>query len=245
MRKIIEPIVWLAGILTLWEIACQMKWVPGYVAPPPSAVFHRLLTFTALLPHLYVTLYEVLLGLSLASVVGIGLAVVMAHSEHLQTLFYPLVVFSHMVPQSALAPFYVILFGFGPFPKILVTFFITFFPMLMNTMSGLTITEPELLDLVRSLRATKLQILTKIRLPRSLPFIFSGLKIAGPGSVIGAIVAEFIIGDMGLGYLVQISVHLVDTTLLFSVITCMAVVGIILFEVPFIAEKILLPWYKR
>jgi len=189
--------------------------------------------------------YEVVTGFFVATVVGIVLAILISQFAFFERGLYPLLSFFQSVPKSALAPIFVVWFGFGYLPRIIVAFLVVFFPILVNTLTGLSITKPQLLDLVSSMRATKLQILTKIRLPNSLPFIFSALKIAAPSSVIGAVVAEFMSGNSGLGHLVLKANFMVDMRLLFASVFGMAVIGTAMFLAVVIAENRLLPWYKR
>jgi NitT/TauT family transport system permease protein len=242
--KYLDPIVGVSAALIVWELISRFL-VPNYLLPAPSRIFFRMLTFSAMWLHTSITLNEVLLGFATGIIGGILLAIPIAHSKHLQRGLYPLLTFSQSIPKSALAPLFIVWFGLGLLPKVAIAFLITFFPILVNSLNGLVVTETELLDLMRSLHASKLQILVKIRLPRSLPFIFSGLEIAAPLSVIGAVIAEFIAGDRGLGYLVMLATYLRDTPLLFASIVTMAIIGLVMFWAVVIAERFLLPWYKK
>lgn len=244
-KEYFEPAIWIAGLLAIWELISRSGIVSAFLMPPPSVIITEMLTTKAVWIHFDTTLYEVLIGFSSAAVIGIALATIIATSKHLERGMYPIIVFFQSVPKSALCPLFIAWFGFGFLPKAMVAFLITFFPILINTITGLTIIEPEMLDMMSSLRASKWQVFRKIRLPKSLPYMFSGFKISAPLSVIGAIVAEFIAGDAGLGYLVQVAVYQVNMPLLFSSLAGMAIMGVALFAIATISEKFLLPWYKR
>jgi NitT/TauT family transport system permease protein len=234
----------VAAAIIVWEFVSRL-WVPAYLLPPPSQIFSRMFTYASMWYHFQATLIEVLEGFAAGIIGGVALAIPVAHSKHLQRGLYPLLTFSQSIPKSALAPLFIVWFGYGFLPKVAIAFLITFFPILVNSLNGLVLTEVELLDLMRSLRASKLQILVKIRLPRSLPFLFSGLEIAAPLSVIGAVISEYIVGDRGLGYLVMVSVYLADTPLLFASMILMAAIGLGMLWAVMVAEKFLLPWYKK
>ena len=185
------------------------------------------------------------MGFLMGAIIGITFASLISHSKHLERGFYPIIVFFQAIPKSALCPLFIVWFGYGFAPKAMVTFLITFFPILTNTYTGLTIIEPEMSDMMNSLKASKWQIYRKIRLPKSMPYIFTAFKISAPLSVVAAVVAEFIAGESGLGYLVQLSVYHMDMALLFSCLILMAAIGIGMFSVVSISERLALPWYKK
>jgi NitT/TauT family transport system permease protein len=195
-----------------------------------------------LLIHSLVTLREVFMGFAMAVVVGVILAILIAHSRFLAESLYPLLVISQEVPQVAIAPILVIWFGHGDLPKVLVAFLISFFPMVVNTAAGLLQVNEDLIYLIRGLKASRLQILTMIRLPNALPYIFTGMRISITLSVIGAVVGEFVGGSEGLGYLVFTGTGTLDTKLTFAAITILAILGIVLFWIVGVVERIALPW---
>ena len=159
--SIIESTVWLIGIIALWQAITQVFQIPDHLLPAPSAIVQRILTYTDLPHHILSTFYGVLLGFSVAAVVGITLATMIAHSERLARGLYPLLSMSDAIPKAALAPVFVIWIGFGALPRLAITFLTAFFPIIVNTISGLTITEPEMLDMMSSLRASKWQVYKK------------------------------------------------------------------------------------
>jgi len=242
---IIESAIWAIGIILVWQLFTQAFQIPSHLLPSPSAIIQRTITFADLPRHVLATLYGVLEGFSVAAIVGITLATLIAHSQRLARGLYPLLSMSDAIPKAALAPLFVIWIGFGALPRLLITFLTAFFPIVVNTLSGLTIIEPEMLDMMSSLKATKWQVFRKIRLPTSMPYIFTAFKISAPLSVIGAVNAEFFSGNEGLGYLVLESNWRVDIPLLFSALVCMAAIGLGLFAVVLVTERLLLPWYKK
>lgn len=244
-RKFIEPLFWMILLVLSWELAVVAFSIPRQLIPSPSATLQKLFSTEEIWLHFSITLWEALVGFVGSSLLGMALAIPIAHSSRLKSGFYPIIVAFNAVPKVALAPIFVIWFGLGFLPKALICFLIGFFTLLVNGIKGLTITELELLDLMRSLKANTWQIFVKIRLPRSLPFIFSALKIIATSSVIGAVSAEVMSGDEGLGYLILYANWRMDNTLLFADIICMASMGLFLFSLVGIAEKLLLPWYKR
>jgi NitT/TauT family transport system permease protein len=192
--------------------------------------------------HSLITLYETGLGFILGIVIGVSLAILIVYSPFLQTAIYPLLVVAQVVPKLALAPLVLIWFGYGILSKVVIAFLISFFPIIVNTASGLREVEPEMIDLVTSLNATKWQVFKKIRLPNSLPHLFSGLKISITFAVIGAIVGEFVGGDSGVGYLIIIATHELKTAMLFAAIIISSIIGILAYGVIVLLEKILIPW---
>ena len=195
-----------------------------------------------LISNTLITLNEILLGFAMAIVLGILLGIAIAYSKLLSRMIYPILVFTQAVPKVAIAPVFLIWFGYGIMPKILLTFLIAFFPIVVETAAGLMMIEPELIDLARSLKASGTQIFVKIRFPNALPHLFSGLKIAAPLAVVGAIVAEFVGTNDGLGYIILLAEAHVDTALVLAAALILAVLGIALFAAVIIIGRIVMPW---
>lgn len=238
------PMLALATLIGLWELAVVVFDVKEYVLPPPSAVASEIVAqFSTLMADTWVTLTEILLGLALTIVVAMPLAVAIVYSSFLRNVFYPLLVASQAIPRVAIAPLMVLWFGFGILPKVLIAFSIAFFPLVVNTVVGLQSVDRDTMYLIRSMRATSLQSFLKVRLPTALPSIFGGLKVAVALAVIGAIVGEFVGSESGLGYLVLQGQGTLNTPLIFASVTLMAVLGIILFYIVEIIERITIHWY--
>ena len=238
-----KPVLLLAVLVVLWQVASDLFSIPDYLLPSPVAILGRMAEIPdRLVMHTLVTLREVAAGFVLAVVVGVLLAIVISHSRFLAESLYPLLVMSQEVPQVAIAPILVIWFGFGDLPKILVAFLISFFPIVVNTAAGLLQVNEDLIYLIRGLNASRWQILITIRLPNSLPNFFTGLRISITLAVIGAVVGEFVGGSAGLGFLVFSGTATLDTRLTFAAITILAIMGIILFSLVGVVQRRALPW---
>ena len=243
MREWAPPLVTLALVLCAWELVVDGLRVPEYLLPAPSGVATAMLTsWRYLAVHSAITVYEILLGFALASAVGIPLAMLIVYSPLVERGVYPLLVTSQAVPKIALAPLLIFWAGLGLFPKVLVAFAISFFPVVVDTVVGLRSVEPEMLYLARSMGAGERKIFVKIRLPSALPSVFAGLKVAVGLSVVGAIVGEFIQADRGLGYALQQATSVLDTRMAFATIVILAAIGMALFAALEAIERRLTPW---
>ena len=169
---------------------------------------------------------------------------VIAWSPFLRNTIYPLLVVTQSVPKVAIAPLIVILMGVGQTPKILIAFLVAFFPIVVDTATGLNAVPAELLDLSRSLKASRLQEFVKIRFPTAVPFLFSGLKVAVALSVVGAVVGEFVQADKGLGYLIVVSMTYFRTALAFSAMVLLSIMGVALFALVGVVERVFFYWYS-
>lgn len=234
----------LIGLLVAgWEGWVRAAETPRWLLPPPSAVARTLIVDRVLLlHHAGVTLREVLLGFALALAAGLLLAAAIDASPILERAVYPLVIASQTVPIPALAPLFLIWFGYGLLPKVLVTALVGFFPIAVNTVDGLRATDRDMLDLLRSLGAGRWARFRLAKLPASLPFVFSGAKIAIAVCVIGAVFGEISGSSAGLGYLLLRSKALALTDRVFACVALLAAMGIGLFALVALAERLFLPW---
>ncbi len=240
----VYPLAAIVLGLLVWEVACALFKVPLYLLPPPSRIFMGLFANAGLLlNHSWTTLQEILLGFLASIVVGIPLALAIVSFRPVEKSVYPLLVGSQVVPKIALAPLFVVWFGFGTPPKVIVAFLIAFFPIVIDSVVGFRSVELEKLYLIRSMGANWFQVFFKVRLPQALPNILGGLKISITLAVVGAIVGEFIGADKGLGRLLLIANGNMDTVLLFAAVTALTIMGILLFLAIEILERILLPWH--
>lgn len=238
------PAATLAILILLWEILVAAFNVPTYLLPAPTLVVERTAEWAQQLPlHTWVTLYETLAGFGLAIVVAVPLAILIAYSPFLQNSIYPLLLITQSIPKVAIAPLLLLWLGTGDLPKVVVAFLVAFFPIVVDTATGLNSVPPELMDLIRSLSANQWQTFRKIRFPWALPFFFSGLKVAITLSVVGAVIGEFVGSDRGLGYLVLIASSHINTGLAFGAMVLLSVMGIVLFALVNVAERVLCPWY--
>lgn len=241
--KASQPVGFIIFLLIIWEILSIYLKIPDYLLPPPSMILLEMVKkYTLLQPHIFYTFYEVIIGFVAAVVIGIFLAILIAYSDFLKGTLYPVLVFLQTTPKIAIAPLFVVWFGFGLLPKIVIAFLICFFPITINMAVGLVLVEPDMLKLVRSYKAKPLQVFRKIRFPNSLPYLFAGMKIAIALAVVGAIVGEFVGSDRGLGYVILLANSELRTSLLFAAIFYLAIMGIALFGFIALLEKLLVPW---
>lgn len=239
------PVVFLAAIVGIWELASRFTDVPVYILPAPSAIVERLIRSWALLwEHSVVTLTEIGIGFAVGVVLGLALAIPIAYSTIFRNTVYPLIVASQAVPKIAIAPLMVLWLGFDIMPKIVVTALMVFFPVTVTAAEGFSSVDRNLLDLLRSVHASQAQIFFKIRFPHALPQIFSGLKIGITLAVVGAVVGEWVGADSGLGYLLVYANTLLDSTLLFASLILLIAIGVVLFVIVGILERLLLPWHR-
>jgi NitT/TauT family transport system permease protein len=233
----------LIVLVVVWEIACRTFQVPSYLVPAPSAIGAKLYEKRDLyLGHTWITLYETVAGFALAVVTGVIAAALIVVVPPMRDIIMPLLLIAQLVPKVAIAPILLIWFGYGLLPKTLIAFLVAFFPIVVNVASGLAAVERELLDLGRSLEATRWQIFWKFRMPTALPELFSGMKIAITLAVIGAVIGEFVGGNRGLGYLILVANQDLDTPLAFAALLILSVVGIILYALIELAERLFIPW---
>jgi len=235
-----------AAFIALWEIAVRALDVPMLVLPPPSAIVREAhLRFDIYFRNSLVTLYETLAGFVLAAVIGVILSVGIVYSRVLKSAIFPLIVTLQIVPKVAIAPLLLIWAGYGASSKILLALFVSFFPIVVNMVTGLAAVEEELIELCRILQASWWKEFFKVRLPNALPYLFSSLKVASTLAVIGAVIGEFVGGDQGLGYLIIISNTEMRTSMAFVSIVSLSVLGLGLYGLIGLAEKLLMPWEQR
>ncbi|NQU18531.1 ABC transporter permease [bacterium] len=212
--------------------------IPEYILPSPSGIILEIIQKQQyLIKHSLITLSEILigfvLGMSAAFIISLGIL----YSKTIEKVVYPLLIFTQVTPKIAIAPLLLIWFGYGLLPKIIITALVGFFPIVINTVRGLKSIDLELADLMYSLSATKRQMMTKIRIPSSIPYVFVGLKVSITLSVIGAIVGEFVGADRGLGYIIMISNANLDTALVFACLIILSIIGLGLFWVICLVES--------
>jgi NitT/TauT family transport system permease protein len=230
------------ALVLAWYFFVRIGNVPKFVMPGPIATLDALLQPNySWWTNIAVTGTEIFGGYFLALVVGVALALVFTWSKALEAFFMPLLVSLNMVPKVALGPLIIVWFKYGVLPNSIMAFSIAVFPILLTTARGLREIEPELLDLVRSLKGSRWQLFTKVQLPGALPYIFSGMKVGAILAVAGAIVGEFLGSDKGLGYLMlQVQVTL-DTPAMFMAVLLITVMGMVLYGLVLLLERLLVP----
>ncbi|MFT3815115.1 MAG: ABC transporter permease [Acidovorax sp.] len=230
-------------LLGLWELLVRQWGLSALVLPAPSAIALSLWSGVAsgyFWPHIWATLQALLLGLAAGSVVGLLAGMALAESALLERVLKPYVVVSQVVPKLALAPLFVLWFGFGMLPTVLITALICFFPLMENTLTGLRQVDAQRLQLFRMLGATRLQTLLRLKLPTGLPAILAGLRVAVVLALVGAVVAEFMGASRGLGAVVIAAQGMMDTTLMFAALVLIAAMGLLLYQACLLFERRLL-----
>lgn len=231
------------GLIVLWQAIISLFGVPGYIAPGPAEV---VMTFVEkgniLWLNFWPTLFEALAGFLLGNSIAILLAVWFVHNRLAERAFYPIAVFINTIPIIAIAPILVLIFGNGYTPKIVIAALICFFPTLVNMVRGLNAVPPQTMELMRVLSATKREILWKIRVQSSLPFLFAALKIASTTCVIGAIVGEWIGSNFGLGALIIEATYNFRAPLLYATVFLGAGLAVTLFTITTLLERRLITW---
>jgi NitT/TauT family transport system permease protein len=240
-------VVPLAGILVfllVWEVGVKVFKAPVYLLPPPTTIFRVFFDeLPKLLHHGWVTTYEMLVGYGLAVAIALPLAIAITASARFDRFVMPTMLFFQVVPKIAIAPLFLVWFGVGTLPKVLVAFLISFFPIVIDAAVGLRSMSSEMNDLARSMGATRMQVFLRFRLPTSLPYLFSGLKVAATLAIAGAVVGEFVGADKGLGYLLLVTNSNMETALMFATILALTIIGLVFFYAVEFLEKLLIPWH--
>jgi len=238
-----KPFALTLGLLVAVELAVRVFGVPAYLVPPPTEVAVELVErwdyFAANIPA---TLWETWAGFLIALVVGVALAVPIALTRFGDQAIMPILVATQSVPKTALAPIFVIWFGFGFTPKIVVAALLAFFPIVVNTVRGLRSVDPEIVQYLRTLGAHPWDILRRLRFPTSLPYLFAGMKVSISLAIVGAIVGEFIGADEGLGHVILRAINNFDTGTMFAALLVVSVIGVLSYGVIALIEKRVLSW---
>jgi len=242
--KRLTPIAGVLVFLAIWQIGVVVYQVPAYLLPPPTMIAQTFVDeFPRLLRHGWITTYEMLGGYALAVGVAIPLAIAITSSKRFDEFVMPTMLFFQVVPKVAIAPLFLVWFGVGTTPKVLVAFLISFFPIVIDAAVGLRSMSPEMNDLARSMGASRMQVFAQFRLPTSLPYLFSGLKVAATLAIAGAVVGEFVGADKGLGYLLLTTNSNMETSLMFATIVALTIIGLVFFYLVEFVESLLIPWH--
>jgi NitT/TauT family transport system permease protein len=229
-------------LFLIWELAVQSG-IKEYILPSPISVARGFAEhWRTLLANAWDTTLEILAGYALAVVVSIPLALLIAFSRLFEETIYPVVVFLQIVPKIAVAPLFIIWFGFGFLPKLLLVFLLSFFPIVVSSIAGFKSINPEVVDFVRTTGANGLRTFFKVRLPHALPEIFTGLKVGAALSATAAVVAEFVASDRGLGYLLLQYNGDLNTRMVFAAIILLSAIGVAIYYIAELLERILIPW---
>jgi len=243
VHRAIYPVVGLLAILVLWQGYTQLFGISRIVLPSPADIlWASFARHDVLLRETWPTLVESVLGFALAVVIGVPLAVAVANSRTLNLTLYPILIATQSVPKVAIAPIILVWFGLGMESKLAIAFLVGFFPIVVDTATGLRHTPIGLLELAHSLRATPLQVFAKVQFPSALPFIFSGAKVAVTLAVIGAVIGEFVGSVGGLGNLLLSANSQLDGPLAWAALLWLSVMGMVLFAAVVVVEKLTIPW---
>ncbi|MEZ0601170.1 ABC transporter permease [Paraburkholderia sp. IW21] len=241
----LRPVLLIVILLVAWDLVIRIFKIPPYLVPTPVAIFEEIgRQWPMLLQESAPTLYATLGGFALSVLIGVPIAMLVAYSPLIESYLYPLVVFSQSIPKVAIAPLFVVWFGFGLFPRILVAFLLGFFPVVVSTVLGFKSVEKDLIDLARSMGSSPLKLFFKISLPHALPSIFSAMKVSITLAVVGAVVGEFVGAGSGLGYVLQRANGNFDQPLIFSALVVLSVIGALLFVVIDMLERFAIPWHS-
>jgi NitT/TauT family transport system permease protein len=247
LAALLRKLVPLAGILVflvIWEAGVAIFKAPAYLLPPPTTIVKAFFDeLPKLVFHGWVTTYEMLVGYALAVGIAVPLAIAITSWQRFDRFVMPTMLFFQVVPKIAIAPLFLVWFGVGVLPKVLVAFLISFFPIVIDAAVGLRSMSSEMNDLARSMGATPMQVFMRFRLPTSLPYLFSGLKVAATLAIAGAVVGEFVGADKGLGYLLLVTNSNLETALMFATILALTIIGLVFFYAVEFLEHLLIPWH--
>lgn len=245
VTRIIGPMVLLLVLIIGWEAAVRFTDTQTWMLPAPSDIAKSFREDWRLLwEHTQITMIEVLIGFGIALVAGILTGMAIDSSRIIERALYPLLIASQTIPMVVLAPLFLIWFGYGLLPKVLITALVAFFPLAVNTVDGLKSIDRELVKLMRSMGASDWTIFRLAKVPSALPMIFGGARISVAFAVIGAVFGEFVGAKKGLGYLMDRSAAMFETPRVFACIVILAVMGVALFTIVGLIERVALPWQR-
>jgi ABC-type nitrate/sulfonate/bicarbonate transport system permease component len=231
--------VCLGLLLVVWQIVVTALGVSDFILPTPLQILKVTIRFfPQLLRHTWTTTAEILLGFAIGNAVAVAMAVCIVNSRVVERALYPLIIASQTVPKVAVAPLFLIWFGSGLTPKVVITAIVCFFPTVVNTVQGLRATDEHAIDLLRLVAASRRQVFLKLQFPSALPYFFAGLKISIALAVIGAIIGEWVGANSGLGYLIMYSTQTLRTDLMFAALLVVSLLGILLYLVAVLFERL-------
>lgn len=238
------PLLTFAAILLVWEAGTRLGNVPTYVLPPPTRILQGYGSIPPgrWLEHVWATLRVALMGYGAAIVISLPIAIGLARSKLLSSALYPILVVIQSIPVVAVAPIIIVVLGTDDSPRVVITFMISFFPLVVSMTTGLMATPPELIELSRSLNAPAHREFTQIRIPYAIPYIFSGLKISITLAVIGAVVAEFVAAEAGIGYFIQFSTSMFKLPQAWAGLVLLVAMSLALFQAVTLVQRYAFPW---
>ena len=247
-RRLQTLLPWLViiAMFGIWEIACAAFDIPVFILPAPHNIWHAAVRWwQPLLQDSLVTLYSTLAGFGMAIVAGLLLGVAIGSSTLVYKGLYPLLIAFNSIPKVAVVPVLIIWFGIGMWPAVITAFLISFFPIVVNVATGIATVEPELKDVLRALGARPRDIILKVGLPRAMPYFFASLKIAVTVAFVGAIIAESVAPNAGIGRLMMVASSRFDVPLVFAGLITTGLMGIVLYWIAEIIERRTTGWATR
>jgi NitT/TauT family transport system permease protein len=240
----LRPLLFLLLLIVVWDLAIRIFQIPPYQIPAPKDVVITLWQeWPMLLEQSVPTTVATIEGFLLSAAFGIPVAMMIAGSRTVESYVYPLLVFSQSIPKIAVAPLFVVWFGFGMLPKVLSAFLLGFFPVVVSAVQGFKSVEPDMLDLARAMEASRLQTFRMVSLPHALPAIFAGLKVSITLAVVGAVVGEFVGSNSGIGFVLQRSIGTFELPTMFAALVVLALIGVVLFWILDVIERLAIPWH--
>jgi NitT/TauT family transport system permease protein len=244
--KVASPAAFTVGLFLFWEFICFSTNLPLTILPAPSDVFAALWQYRApIVDNSWVTLWTTLAGFLIATVFGLALGIAIGWHRAIYSGIYPVLVGFNSIPKVAVVPVLILWFGIGEIPAVLTAFLISFFPIAVNVATGLATTEPELEDVLRALGASKLDIMRKVGIPRSLPYFFGSLKVAITLAFVGAVVSETVGANKGIGKLMLDAQAAFQVPIVFAGLLVLAVLGILLYAATALIEARFTGWAFR
>src|SRR5215216_2416702 len=240
----LKPFIFLALLVVLWDLAIRVFKIPPYQVPAPMDVIVTLWEeWPKLLQEAWPTTLATIWGFLLSAAFGIPVAMLIAGSRTIESYVYPLLVFSQSIPKIAIAPLFVVWFGFGIIPKVISAFLLGFFPVVVSAVQGFKSVDPDMVDLARAMQGSRFQVFCAVNLPHAMPAIFSGLKVSITLAVVGAVVGEFVGSNSGIGYVLQRSIGTFDLPTMFAALVILALLGVVLFWAVDRIERFVIPWH--
>jgi len=240
------PALLIVGFFLFWELVCLAAGISSLVLPRPTQIVATFVEYApAIWPHAYQTLYTTMVGFAIGVAIGLSMGVLIGSSKLAYRTGYPLLVGISSIPKVAVVPIFVLWFGSGTVPAILTAMIICIFPIVVNVATGIATVEPELEDVMRSLKATRREILWNVGLPRSMPYFFASLKVAVTLSFVGSVIAETVASNKGVGNMMMIATSQFNVPLVFAGLMVLAVMGIALYAVFSLIERRVAGWAMR
>jgi ABC-type nitrate/sulfonate/bicarbonate transport system permease component len=240
------PVAFQVLVILLWQLLADSGYIPKYILPSPKEIIVTLFNILpAISGHLYTTLQEAVIGFAISIVIAIAIAVLMDNYRVVRKSLYPILVVSQTIPVIALAPLFMVWFGFGITPKIVAVVLVCFFPVAVSLLDGLESVDRDMINLLKSMGATKFQVFRYVKFPGALTSFFSGLRIAATYSIMGAIIGEWLGGEKGLGvYMIRVK-HSFALDKLFAAILVIVVLSMALFGFIYMVQRLVMPWDKK